>query len=383
MDGSIFIGGVVDVVVFVGRQFLKVWPYLLLTIPLATAVRVSGASARLREAMSRRPAVSILLAVLIGAVSPLCSCTVIPVIFSLLTAGVPLAPVMAFWVASPSMDPEIFLLSATTLGWPLAIWRLASTTVLSLAAGFITAALVKRGVFRAGVLKADPDTRMATIGGALRGLWRRVVRPVKREASAAPGCDCATSEETPAAAAVSCCSPENGGATPVVIGDIRREAGGTATAPSGAAQVRSARALRRRRMRFLQKVAQEALKSLLFVVQFMILAYVLEAIIVLYVPERWILAALGRGGFASVGLAALLGIPVYTTNIAALGILGGLLSKGMLPGAALAFLISGPTTTLPAMSAVYGIAKGRVFALYLGFAFLGALFFGLLMAIFT
>ena len=47
-------------------------------------------------------------------------------------------------------------------------------------------------------------------------------------------------------------------------------------------------------------------------------------------------------------------------------------------GAALAFLIGGATTTLPAMTAVLGIAKPRVFAVYLGAAVASALAAGLI-----
>ena len=41
--------------------------------------------------------------------------------------NVPLAPVMSFWVASPTMDPEMFALTVATLGWPLAVVRLGAT----------------------------------------------------------------------------------------------------------------------------------------------------------------------------------------------------------------------------------------------------------------
>jgi uncharacterized membrane protein YraQ (UPF0718 family) len=50
----------------------------------------------------------------------------------------------------------------------------------------------------------------------------------------------------------------------------------------------------------------------------------------------------------------------------------------MNPGAALAFLIAGPTTTLPAMAAVWGLVSRRVFALYVGYALAGALACGFL-----
>ncbi|MDC7240852.1 MAG: permease, partial [Spirochaetales bacterium] len=98
---------------------------------------------------------------------------------------------------------------------------------------------------------------------------------------------------------------------------------------------------------------------------FMTLAYVLEALIILYLPEAWIVSLLGSGNRLAIPLATAVGIPLYTTNLTALGLVGGLLQQGMSPGAALAFLISGATTTIPAMAAVYGIVKGRVFALYL------------------
>jgi hypothetical protein len=42
------------------------------------------------------------------------------------------------------------------------------------------------------------------------------------------------------------------------------------------------------------------------------------------------------------------------------------------PAAALAFLIAGPTTTLPAMAAVWPLVTRRVFVLYVSFSLLGA-----------
>ena len=56
-----------------------------------------------------------------GALSPFCSCGVIPLIAALLAMGVPLAPVMAFWLASPLMDPSMFFLTAGTLGVGFAV----------------------------------------------------------------------------------------------------------------------------------------------------------------------------------------------------------------------------------------------------------------------
>jgi uncharacterized membrane protein YraQ (UPF0718 family) len=108
----------------------------------------------------------------------------------------------------------------------------------------------------------------------------------------------------------------------------------------------------------------------------MLLAYVLEALIILYVPQEWIVSALGADQPFVIVVAALLGVPVYTSNLAAMPLVGGLLAQGMSPAAALAFLIAGPTTTLPAMAAVSGLVTRRVFFLYVGFALFGAIVAG-------
>src|SRR5512133_1201440 len=132
---------------FVVKSFIHIWPYLLITIPLAVIINLSGLSKHITRAFSGKPALMIILATCIGAFSPFCSCGVIPVITSLLAGGVPLAPVMSFWIASPSMDPEIFMLSVATIGWKLSVWRLASTFVISILSGLITHYAMKKGFF--------------------------------------------------------------------------------------------------------------------------------------------------------------------------------------------------------------------------------------------
>ena len=76
--------------------------------------------------------------------------------------------------------------------------------------------------------------------------------------------------------------------------------------------------------------------------------------------------------------AALIVIPAYTSNLTTLPMISGLLVQGMNPAAVLTFLVAGPTTTLPAIAAVWGITNRHVFALYLSFSLIGALIFGYL-----
>jgi uncharacterized membrane protein YraQ (UPF0718 family) len=108
----------------------------------------------------------------------------------------------------------------------------------------------------------------------------------------------------------------------------------------------------------------------------MLIAFVLEAIIIRYVPVTWITGLLGQDNPHAILLAAAIGVPVYTSNLTALPMIGGLLEQGMSPAAGLAFLIAGPTTTLPAMAAVWQLTTRRVFVLYVAFALIGAIVFG-------
>ncbi len=92
----------------------------------------------------------------------------------------------------------------------------------------------------------------------------------------------------------------------------------------------------------------------------------------MYVPSEWIAGVLGSQNPYAIPMATLLDAPVYTSNLTALPMIGGLLDQGMNPAAALAFLIAGPTT-LPAMAAVGGLVTRRVFALYVSFSLIAAL----------
>ena len=79
--------------------------------------------------------------------------------------------------------------------------------------------------------------------------------------------------------------------------------------------------------------------------------------------------------------AALVGIPAYLNGYAALPLIEGLVNQGMAPGAGMAFLLAGGATSIPAMIAVFALARRPVFLAYLGFAFLGSVTAGLVYSV--
>lgn len=140
-------GQAVDSLIFTAEALVSVSIFLILSIAVAAYAKASGADQLIARAFSGRPTTMIMTAALMGALSPFCSCGVIPLIAALLAMGVPLAPVMAFWLASPLMDPSMFLLTAGTLGMDFALFKAAAAVAVGLLGGFGTYALMGIGAF--------------------------------------------------------------------------------------------------------------------------------------------------------------------------------------------------------------------------------------------
>jgi len=284
-------------------------PFLLLAIALAAYAKASGSDNIIATAFQGSMGRMIVLAALIGGLSPFCSCGVIPLIAALLSMGVPLAPVMAFWLASPVMDPSMFMLTTATLGLPFAIGKTVAAVGLGLLGGFGTLAITRMGGF-ADVLR--------------------------------PG-----------------------------IGD-----GGC-----GARAVREPKPVRwafwdegERRRAF----RDDAGKNLLFLGKWLTLAFVLESLMLTYVPAEAIAGLVGGNGIVPVAIATVVGVPAYLNGYAALPVVAGLMQQGMSAGAAMAFLIAGGVSSLPAAIAVFALVRQQVFVTYLGFALAGSMIAGLL-----
>ena len=382
---------------FIGESFLHIWPYLVVTIPLAVAVQMSGASKYIKRAFQAKPMTAIVLATVVGAFSPFCSCGVIPVIASLLISGVPLAPVMSFWIASPSMDPEIFFLSVGMIGWELAVWRLAATLLLSFSAGLITHMLVVRGWLGGQILRSRHLRSSQSLSSLIRKGWQKlkhrmrkapvpnymVPQPVPISASQihSMALDRPSKYADAAAGFPMCTSCEAD--MPITSGPLQQliPESNPATNEDGCSSCTQDSENSNSADSFRMRLLKEILGATWMVSKFMALAFLLEGLITLYVPGQWIAGLLGSGNPLTIITAALLGIPAYTTSLTALPMISGLLTQGMNPAAALAFLVAGPVTTLPAMAAVWPLVVRRVFVLYVSFALGGAVLIGYIYSI--
>ena len=294
---------------FLIAALLNVFPFLLLSVALAAYVKASGADHLIARAFQGRTSLMILLAAAMGALSPFCSCGVIPLIAALLAMGVPLSAVMAFWLASPLMDPSMFLLTSATLGSAFAVAKTLSAIGIGLFGGYGVWMLQRFGAFseplRAGI--GDGGCGGARIRDPQPVVWKFWQDPARRR-------DFLTG------------SRDNS----------------------------------------------------LFLGKWLTLAFLLESLMLVYVPADLVATAVGEGGWIQVLGAAVVGVPAYLNGYAALPLVAGLIEQGMAPAAGLAFLLAGGVTSVPAAIAVYALARPSVFMAYLLFAFSGAFTAGIL-----
>ena len=288
---------------FMATALLDVAPWLLLSVAIAAYAAASGADGLIAKAFHGREAMMVVTAALFGALSPFCSCGVIPLIAALLSMGVPLAPVMAFWLASPVMDPAMFALTVGALGLDFAVAKTLAAIGLGLLGGFGTLALGRGGWL------SDP-LRPGIGNGGCGGAKVRSPKPPVWAFWNEP---------------------------------TRRETFGRKT-----------------------------LASTLFLGKWLALAFLLESLMLAYVPAEAVAGLLGGDGLMPIVLATAVGVPAYLNGYAALPLVAGLVEQGMAPGAGLAFLVAGGVSSVPAAVAVWALAKRQVFALYLGFALAGS-----------
>ncbi|OUS04544.1 permease [Rhodobacterales bacterium 52_120_T64] len=296
-------GAIINIAI---RALAGTAPYILFAVVTIAYLSASGAEAIIANVFKGREYRMIVLAALVGGLAPFCSCEVIPFIAGLLAMGVPLGPVMAFWLASPLVDPPSLLITAGALGWNFAIAKAITAVLLGLTGGFIVSFLVKTGAYK------------------------NILRPRK-----SAGCGC--------------------GPSPI---DQK---------PVWKFWTESAR-----RTTFIN-LGKE---NLLFLLKWMSLAYLLEALMITYVPADLIAGILGGEGPKPVILSALIGAPAYLNGYIAPPLLAGLMEQGMTAGAAMAFMVAGAVSSIPAMTAVWSLVKPRVFFTYMSLGIFGAMVAG-------
>lgn len=123
----------------------QLWPYLVMGIVLSTLIKTFISKQKMAEFFSHRNnTATILVASMIGVVSPLGSYIIIPMSAALLGIGVPLPALMALMVSSPLINPNLFVLTAGAMGLEMAVLRVVAAFFLGIIAGYSTLWMQKK-----------------------------------------------------------------------------------------------------------------------------------------------------------------------------------------------------------------------------------------------
>lgn len=287
--------------------------FIAFAVFLIAWLRATGAQALIGRAFQGRESHMIVMAAMFGGLAPFCSCEVIPFVAALLAMGTPLSAVMAFWLSSPIMDPPMFVITSSALGFDFAVAKTVAAVSFGLLGGSAVMLLGRFG-FLSDPLRDSPIGQCGACGSA---------------------------------------DPFNG--------DVQ--------------------------WRFWQHsdrlslFTEALLENALFLLKWMALAYLLEALMIRYVPAEWISQSLGGDGIRPVLLGTLFGGPAYMNGYAAVPLVQGMIEQGMSQGAAMSFVLAGSVSCIPAAIAVWALVKPHVFATYLALglvaSFLGGIVWNL------
>ena len=275
------------------------WPYLLLSVVVASLVQVYLKPDRLSAWLRRRTWVAVIAAVALGALTPFCSCGTTAIVLGALAASVPWALIVAFMASSPLTSPEEFIVSVGLFGPAFAVTFFVAAIAVGLLGGAAAWWLEGHGYLDGQSHLPAPTPSPAAQPGNSRTLT--IIQPQARTAT---------------------------------------------------------RAVMLRRLA--TALWENARKLAVYFLAFASIGYLLVRIIPTGMISA--LLGDGNPVW-SVPLAAVLGIPVYLNTDGSLPLVASFLHGGMAPGAAIAFLITGAGTSIASISGMLVIARWRVVAL--------------------
>lgn len=230
----------------------------------------------------------------IGAVTPFCSCSTIPMTVGFLRAGVPFGATMSFVLASPLLNPIILAMFLALLGWKACLAYGSVTFFASVLAGI---ALEATGFSR--------DVKNVRISG--NSHEKELLVTFK--------------------------------------GKLRRAFAG-------------------------------AWDDFRGVSLFLLAGVAMGAVVYGYVPRDFVVRIAGQNNPLAIPVAALIGIPLYVRAETVIPIGVALTQKGMSLGAVIALVVGGAGMSIPEMSMLASIFKGRLVGVFVGVVFVTAVVSG-------
>ncbi|MBE7213603.1 permease [Shewanella benthica] len=314
---------------------------------------------KIQSILSSRNGKGYVIAALLGAITPFCSCSTIPFLKGLLRARAGFGPMMVFLFSSPLLNPVIIGLFVVTFGIKVALFYFTVALVVAVTAGFVLEKLGFERYVRPEAYEAAETSSCGTSCGDAKNSaaeQKSAVEPVKTcgvAAQSAPvlameasGCGAATISE--AATSTSSCGTSSSCGTESANAENTGSAGQIAKVES-------------RWMR----IWRSTWKDFKQVLPYLLLGITLGSFIYGFIPTELIAKYAGEGMWYAIPVAAIIGIPLYIRAEAVIPLSAALVQKGMALGSVMALIIGSAGASLTEVILLKSIFKNEMIAAFL------------------
>jgi uncharacterized protein len=282
----------------------------------------------------------------LGAVTPFCSCSTVPITAGLLKGGVPFGPIMAFLFASPVLNPIIIALLLSLFGLKVTVVYVAVTFLGSMA---LAALLSKMGMEN----QVKPLMSFQTSSCCGEGP-KSPPTPVNIQPVAAACCSSEAAQPLITLptfqASEGCCVPEaNVSPKPSSQTSCCSVDFETTVNPSQAPFKEK-----------MKRASLSAIDTFKGVFWYLLLGAGIGAFIYGFFPQDVVVKVAGPGNPWSIPIAAAIGVPMYIRAETIIPISAALVDKGMGLGTVLALIIGGAGASIPELIILGSMFKKKL-----------------------
>lgn len=354
---------------------VELFQYWIVGMFIAGALIVFVPWLKVREKMKYGGAGSNCIAATSGAIIPICSCGIVPVLAGMIEAGIPLGPTMAFLVAAPMLNVPAVFITAGVLGWKFAIGRILGTFFIALSVGGVLSYWQRRQRFLRRFVRLSIAPNLSR---ELQQFAFRVGMVFSKNPGSLPTEKLAPGEEEKlyllGEAGILDRDKDGLWFLPQVSSAKAGVTGACFVLPAGDMKLGL-------RKRFI-KLFQTAWDFFLQLNYYLVLAVLIAGAIKVLIPTKIVISLVGGNSLNSVLIASFIAVLAYVCTYVEIPTALSLIQKGMGGGATLSYLLGGPGLSLPSIAMLSGVFKPKVLALYVGLSFIGCVIAGYIFNIF-
>lgn len=309
---------------------------------------------RIREFLSNRFTwVQYFLGAGLGAITPFCSCSTVPITAGLLQGGVPFGPTMAFLFSSPVLNPVIIALLLSLLGLQVAVVYV----VVTFFGSMVTAALLSR----LGMERQVKPLLNFQAASCCAEDPRPDATPLKNQPASAVCCSSESTEPFPLITLPTLPTFQaQGGCCPGEAETLAQKPAQSSCCSVSFEEGKEAGSAEIPFKEKMKKASLSAVATFKGVFWYLLLGAGIGAFIYGFFPQNLVVRLAGPGNPWSIPIAAVIGVPMYIRAETVIPISAALVGKGMGVGTVLALIIGGAGASIPEMIILGSMFKKKL-----------------------